>query len=54
MRAGDFEYPVLASGAPDPIIAALGQLSPDRMPLGQIASNRKRASALVERVGFDR
>lgn len=50
---GDFEYPVRAETPLDPFIAALGPLASDRMPLGEIARNRKRASALAERVGFD-
>lgn len=50
---GDFEYPVLAGTETDPVIAALGPLKPDSLPLGEIARNRKRASALVEQVGFD-
>lgn len=50
---GNFEYPV-KSGAPvDPIIAALGSLEPDTLPLLEIARNRKQASLLIDRVGFD-
>lgn len=50
---GDFEYPVRSGVALDPIIAALGPLRIDPMPIGDVARNRKRASALAERVGFD-
>ena len=34
-------------------IAGYGDLKPDSLPLSQIASNRKKASALVDKVGFD-
>ncbi|WP_375459350.1 extracellular solute-binding protein [uncultured Enterovirga sp.] len=50
---GAFEYPVKAGAEPDPIIAGLGRLGIDPLPLGTIARNRKLASTLVERVGFD-
>ena len=34
-------------------IAGYGALKADAVPLAQIASNRKRASVLVDKVGFD-
>ena len=34
-------------------IAAYGELKRDPMALSQIAANRKKASALVDKVGFD-
>ena len=34
-------------------IAGYGALKADPMPLSQIAANRKKASALVDKVGFD-
>ena len=37
----------------DPIIAALGTLKTDQIDLTVIAKNRKQASELVEKVGFD-
>ena len=49
----NFEYPVKAGVAPDPIIAALGTLTPDSLSLVEIAKNRKAASELVDKVGFD-
>jgi iron(III) transport system substrate-binding protein len=49
----NFEYPVRAGVAPDPIIAALGTLTPDTLALVEIARNRKAASELVDKVGFD-
>lgn len=50
---GNFEYPVKAGAPVDPIIAALGSLEPDTLPLLDIARNRKQASLLIDRVGFD-
>ena len=49
----NFEYPVKAGAVVDPIIAELGELGPDSLPLGEIARNRKAASRLVDEVGFD-
>jgi iron(III) transport system substrate-binding protein len=34
-------------------IASYGDLKRDPMPLAQIAANRKKASAMVDKVGFD-
>jgi iron(III) transport system substrate-binding protein len=49
----DFEYPVRADIAADPIIAGFGTLTPDALPLTEIARHRKAASLLAEKVGFD-
>jgi iron(III) transport system substrate-binding protein len=49
----NFEYPVRASAAVDPIIAALGTLKPDSMDLVTIAKHRKAASTLVDKVAFN-
>ena len=49
----NFEYPVKAGVAPDPIIAAFGELKVDPTPLTEIAANRVAASELAEKVGFD-
>lgn len=49
----NFEYPVRAGVAADPIIAALGSLKIDPTPLDQISPNRKAAADLVDDVGFD-
>ncbi len=49
----NFEYP-LEPGVPvSPVIAALGSLKPDPLPLAEIATHRKAASVLVDKVGFD-
>ena len=49
----NFEYPVRLGVEADPIIASFGALKPDPMPLADIARHRKRASELVDEVGFD-
>jgi iron(III) transport system substrate-binding protein len=49
----NFEYPVKPGVAANVIIAELGVLVPDTMPLTEIASHRKAASELVDKVGFD-
>ena len=49
----NFEYPVKAGVAADPIVAALGKLEPDSLALTDIAAHRKLASQLVDKVGFD-
>lgn len=49
----NFEYPVKAGVAPDPIVAALGDLKIDPESLTEVAAKRKEASLLVDDVGFD-
>jgi iron(III) transport system substrate-binding protein len=49
----DYEYPVRAGVAIDPIVNSFGTLTPDPTPLTEIAKHRKTASMLVEKVGFD-
>lgn len=49
----NFEYPVTAGAPIDPIIAALGKLSVDPLPLSELSDHRKEASNLVDKVGFD-
>ena len=49
----NFEYPVRPGVAPDPIIAALGPLTVDPLPLSEVAKERVKASELVDAVGFD-
>lgn len=49
----NFEYPVKPGVAIDPIIASFGTLVPDATPLVDIARNRKAASELADKVGFD-
>jgi iron(III) transport system substrate-binding protein len=49
----NYEYPVKPGAKTDPLIDALGNLQPDTLPLAAIATHRKAASLLAERVGFD-
>ena len=49
----DFEYPVKPGAAIDKIIDSLGKLEPDATPLPDVARNRRKASLLVDKVGFD-
>jgi iron(III) transport system substrate-binding protein len=49
----NFEYPVKEGVLSDPIIAELGTLNTDSLPLVDIAAERKAASQLVDEVGFD-
>ena len=48
------EYPIKAGIALNPAVASFGPLKPDATPIAAIAKNRKEASALVDKVGFDR
>ena len=48
-----YEYPMRAGVPINKAIASYGELKRDPMPLAQIAANRKKASALVDKVGFD-
>lgn len=51
----NYEYPVRRGVALDPVTAqAIGHLTPDPLPLTEIAKHRKQASQLVDKVGFDR
>lgn len=49
----NFEYPVKLGAAADAIITRLGVLNIDPTPLTEIAKQRKAASLLVDKVGFD-
>jgi iron(III) transport system substrate-binding protein len=51
--ATNFEYPVRAGVALDPVVASFGPIKPDSTPLAVVAKNRKAASILVDRTGFD-
>jgi len=48
-----FEYPVEPGIEPSAIVSAWGTLKPDTLPLAEIAKNRKAASEMVDKVGFD-
>ena len=49
----NFEYPLRAGIAVNPIIASYGTLKADTLPLTKIADSKKAAAALVDKVGFD-
>jgi iron(III) transport system substrate-binding protein len=49
----NYEYPVRAGITINPTIASYGPLKAETMPLSQIASNRKKASELVDKVKFN-
>ncbi len=49
----NFEYPIVAGAEVDAIIADLGTLTIDPLPLSAIGAHRKEASELVDKVGFD-
>jgi iron(III) transport system substrate-binding protein len=48
-----YEYPMRAGVPINKTIASYGELKRDSMPLAQIAANRKKASAMVDKAGFD-
>ncbi|PZU88529.1 MAG: iron ABC transporter substrate-binding protein [Shinella sp.] len=48
-----FEYPVLPGAKVSEVVASFGQIKPDQLPLTDIAANRKLASELVDKVGFN-
>jgi iron(III) transport system substrate-binding protein len=49
----NFEYPVVSEVPIETTIASLGNLKTDPLALEEIASHRKQASLLVDKVGFD-
>lgn len=48
-----FEYPVKPGAEPSDIVKAFGTIKPDTLSLADIAANRKKASELVDKVGFN-
>ncbi len=48
-----FEYPIDPKVAPSALVAAWGPLHGDSLPLAEIAKNRKLASEMVDKVGYD-
>ncbi|MBB5700864.1 iron(III) transport system substrate-binding protein [Ochrobactrum daejeonense] len=49
----NFEYPVKPGAPLDPIVESFGELKVDSVPLSEIVAHRKKASELVDKVGFD-
>lgn len=48
-----FEYPVAPGASASEIVKGFGEIKPDTLPLAKIAENRKPASELVDRVGYN-
>lgn len=48
-----FEYPVKAGVEASDVVKSFGTLTADTLPLSEIASHRKAASEMVDRVGLD-
>ncbi len=48
-----FEYPVAPGAEASDIVKSFGEINPDTLPLADIANNRKAASVLVDKVGFN-
>lgn len=49
----NMEYPVKAGVAPSKLVASWGEFKPDALPIAQIASYRKQAITLIDKVKFD-
>lgn len=49
----NFEHPVTGGAKVDPIVASFGQLKVHPTPVGEVVKHRKKASELVDKVGFD-
>jgi len=49
----NYEYPIKAGVAVNSTIAGYGKLTADPTPIAKIVANRKAASTLVDKVGFD-
>jgi iron(III) transport system substrate-binding protein len=50
---GNFEFPVNQSVKDSAAVKLLGAVTPDSIPLAEIAGNRKAAADLTDKVGFD-
>jgi len=50
----NYEYPVRAGIEINPLVKSFGDLKMDTMSLADVAKNRAKASALVDKVGIDR
>lgn len=48
-----YEYPVASEVAVNPTVASYGKLNADKLSFTEIAKNRKAATDMVDRVGFD-
>lgn len=50
---GNFEFPVNAAVTDSAAVKLLGPVTPDKLPLSEVAKQRKSAADLVDKVGFD-
>jgi iron(III) transport system substrate-binding protein len=50
----NYEYPVRPGIEVNPLVKSFGELKPDTMLVADVAKARAKASALVDKVGFDR
>lgn len=50
---GNFEFPVNAAVTDSAAVKLLGAVTPDKLPLSDVAKQRKAAANLVDKVGFD-
>uniref|UniRef100_A0A9E8CTH0 Extracellular solute-binding protein n=1 Tax=Bosea sp. NBC_00436 TaxID=2969620 RepID=A0A9E8CTH0_9HYPH len=50
---GNFEFPVNAAVTDSAAVKLLGAVTPDKLPLSEVAKQRKAAANLVDKVGFD-
>ncbi|CAH1681222.1 Ferric iron ABC transporter, iron-binding protein [Hyphomicrobiales bacterium] len=50
---GNFEFPVNAAVTDSAAVKLLGTVTPDKLPLSDVAKQRKPAADLVDKVGFD-
>jgi iron(III) transport system substrate-binding protein len=49
----NYEYPVKEGVALESTVGSWGELQPDKLPLSDIAANKKKAAEIVDRVAFD-
>ncbi|MFJ5370198.1 extracellular solute-binding protein [Bosea sp. CER48] len=50
---GNFEFPVNTAVTDSTAVKLLGTITPDKLPLSEVAKQRKAAADLVDKVGFD-
>jgi iron(III) transport system substrate-binding protein len=48
-----FEYPIAPGTEISPVVKAFGELKADPLPIAEIARNRKQASELIDKTGFN-
>jgi iron(III) transport system substrate-binding protein len=50
---GNYEFPVNTAVTDSAAVKLLGTVTPDKLPLSEVAKQRKPAANLVDKVGFD-